>query len=751
MKKYLILLCYAISLPALSQGFEGIGSWQDHLPHKRSIAITNFNNTIYVATTNSIFRFNSSNQSTTRYTKVSGLSDLEVSAMNSNGEVIIVGYKNGNIDIINNGIINVPDIKNEPIIGEKKINNITFKGDFAYLSCSFGVVELNLLNLEVSNTFFLNSNNNLGVNNTVFFNDSVFAATEVGLYGAYENANLSDFHNWSMILDSALPISSLGVDETTLYLTSNDTLYACLEKGLTPIYTINPTSSTLKNKSGKLFLLLPGEVYSISGGVINSEYLNPSIDWVTDITLTGDTAWFSDLALGLVKNHESTWDNFYPSGPRTSNSFSLAVDENTIWIASGGIDGWNNASLNQGVYWTKGLAWNYLSSSYIGAKDIVNVVINPTNYNEVFLSTWNDGIIQLNWSEENQWFTKTNTFNQENTMGHLATLNPDSGDVTSGWIRVKSIAFDSDGNLWGANSQVNNALFVRRSNGEWDSYNLQSVNTNDTHLGNLLIDNYNQKWIAVPGGIGLVVWQNGESKILNSALGNGALASNSIYSLSNDLNGEVWVGTNNGVSVFYNPENIFSNNNFDSQKILVEVDGYFEYLLSDQTVTAIAVDGANRKWLGTDGSGVYLVSEDGTDLIYHFTEINSPLFSNQINDIAVRKESGEVFISTSKGVLSFVSGAIQGFDMHQNVTVYPNPVRPEHLGVVAVKGLVRNANVKITDVNGRLIYSTVALGGQAIWDGKNKFGKRVPTGVYLVFSTNLEGTESNVAKFLYIH
>ena len=278
--------------------------------------------------------------------------------------------------------------------------------------------------------------------------------------------------------------------------------------------------------------------------------------------------------------------------------------------------------------------------------------------------------------------------------------------------------------------------------------------------GYLFIDNIGQKWVVVPSGVGLVVYndnntiedvQDDQDRILNSALGSGNLPSTSVYSLAKDRDGEIWVGTNKGVAVFYNPENVFTGNDFDAQQILVTVDGYVEYLLANETVTAIAIDGANRKWLGTQNAGIFLVSPDGTEQIHHFTEENSPLFSNTITDIAINNQTGEVYIGTSKGLISYISDATQGYESHQNVTVYPNPVRPDFNGIIAIKGLVEDADIKITDLNGTLVLETTALGGQAVWDGKNGYGERVQTGVYLVFSSNSFGTETNVAKILFIH
>ena len=311
--------------------------------------------------------------------------------------------------------------------------------------------------------------------------------------------------------------------------------------------------------------------------------------------------------------------------------------------------------------------------------------------------------------------------------------------------------FDQDGNLWGANSQVQNPLFVRRNDGSWDSYSIENVNTNNFHLGDLIIDNENQKWFIVGSSQGVVVWRDGQSKLLTNIPGSGNLPSNTVSCLASDLNGDVWVGTNQGVAVFYSPENIFSSNNYDSEQILIEVGDYVEYLLGSEAVTSIAVDPANRKWLGTETDGVYLVSENGDKIINHFNVNNSPIFSNKIIDIEIDNESGEVFISTGKGVISYKGFATTPKENHQNVLVYPNPVEPNYNGLIGIKGLVQNANFKITDINGNLVFSSKANGGQGVWDGTNSYGERVGSGVYLIFSTNALGTETNVAKILFIN
>tara|TARA_B100001059_G_C17559277_1_gene439204 strand:- start:52 stop:732 length:681 start_codon:yes stop_codon:yes gene_type:complete len=224
-----------------------------------------------------------------------------------------------------------------------------------------------------------------------------------------------------------------------------------------------------------------------------------------------------------------------------------------------------------------------------------------------------------------------------------------------------------------------------------------------------------------------------------------------IYCIANDLDGEIWIGSNNGISVFYNPEAVFSGYDFDAQQILITEGQYGQYLLSEEKVNCITIDGANRKWVGTEKSGVFLFSEDGVQEIHHFTKDNSPLFSDNITDIAINHENGEVFIGTAKGLISYRSDATEGVVIQSNTKVFPNPVKETYNGPIAISGLASNVNVKITDASGNLVFETTANGGQAIWNGLNKNGERASTGVYLVFSTDLYGEQKVVSKILFIH
>ncbi|MBK7030982.1 MAG: T9SS type A sorting domain-containing protein [Bacteroidales bacterium] len=277
-------------------------------------------------------------------------------------------------------------------------------------------------------------------------------------------------------------------------------------------------------------------------------------------------------------------------------------------------------------------------------------------------------------------------------------------------------------------------------------------------VGAVTIDHSNQKWMQVRD-LSLIVFNDNNTldnaaddqvRKLTNAPGNGDLPGNGIASLAVDMDGQLWIGSDQGVAVIYSPENVFEGGNYDAQIIQVEEEGFLHPLLETEAVTAIAINGNNEKWLGTDKSGVFLMSADGSKEIYHFTAENSPLLSNSITGIKVASD-GEVFFGTANGIVSYKDASQPPAAELDSVYVYPNPVRENYTGPIAITNLVSESNVKITDMGGNLVWETMAEGGRVVWDGKDLDGDRVRTGVYIVFITNADGSKKSVAKILFIN
>ena len=761
-KNLFFILMFLIAFDSYGQNVQ-IGQWRDYLPYNKAISLAKMNNKVYVATENNLFYLDLKDEILNRLSTTSGLSDVGVAAMAKDPQknTLVVAYNSTKIDIIeDNSIYSLLDVEKENVVGGKSINNITFNNNNAYLSCSFGIIELNTEKKEIANTFYLNANGNLGVNDLCFNEDSIYAATNIGLFKACVNDNLLDYQSWQHLI-ADIPINSLEVAHQKIYFLSEslEDIYCYSSPN---IYVAATTKNLrfLKAESDRLFVGAQSNLIEIMpDNTLNTIKESSYLYEVSDIIIDGNLYWLSDGIRSLVRINENlTLKDYQPAGPLTNRAFSTLITQNKVLVSTGGISvQWNNNNTYQGFHWSDGYNWfNLPYTSLGGARDITNMAEAPNG--KLYLGTWNNGLLELEYDEGLGNYTLLKEHNFETSDGNLQTISSDTSDSNFGWLRVKDVVVDDEGLVWITNSLVNKGLAFMNANGQWQSYDITAYNTQNSHLGDLLIDNQGKKWFFIANGGGMIVYDdNGTpentnddyNKHLNSSAGQGNLPSNTVYSLALDNDGEVWVGTNKGVAVFYDTDEVF-NFNGDAQQVLIEDDGYIEPIIANESVTTIAIDGANRKWFGTKNSGVFVYSADGNQQMEHFTKENSPLLSNTINHISIDNISGEVFISTDKGLISYKGEATSGEKQHRNVLVYPNPVKENYNGPIAIKNVVENANIKITDIRGNLIKTTTAFGGQAIWDGRNKYGKRANTGVYLVFSTSPAGLETNVAKILLI-
>lgn len=761
----------------------GIGEWRDHLPYNSTLSVTGGNGKIYCASPFSIFYFNKNDNTLNRMTRITGLSDIGIARIgyNDDNKTLVVAYKNTNLDLVEeNTIVNMPDILNSTAVTpeEKSINNLMFIGDLAYLSCGFGVVVVNIKKKEVVETWYIGPNGDhlqvfdLTVNDTAFI-----AATEHGIYFANtNNPNLAYFGSWSK--DLSVP----DVDAKYSFITySSGIIYASKYSSAWGADTVMVHYDSQWHNHSELFpnddiygiKKFDNDVYIIYTYYIKAfdENLNEvKLVWSyfgaspqpRDVFLENGGLWIADNVNGLVReNNGNDYTLMIPNGPKSSDVYSLSMEGENLWVVPGGRDlSWNNiwkrASASS---FTEG-EWNTVDRFSNGAQvldsvhDLLCVAVNPTNPQQVFAGSWSRGLAQFTNNAYDTFYTPENSSLEYKLNQGAPTC------------KVGGLAFDGSGNLWVSNSGANNILSVRINDGsalgDWRSFYLGSLSTGKD-IGDLIIDAYDQKWIMWRSDHSLIVFNDNNTpndpsddqvKHLSSALNNGAIPGTKVLSIASDNDGEVWVGTDEGIAVFYSPENVFAQYNYDAQRILIprnDGTGLADILLEFESVTAIAIDGANNKWIGTDRSGVYKFSPDGLTELHNFTSENSPLFSNNITSIAINHKSGEVFFGTALGVISYKSTATEGGVTNTGVFAYPNPVRPEYSGPVAIKGLVNNAIVKITNITGSLVYSARAEGGQAIWNGTNFSGSRAQSGVYLVFITNGDGSETMVTKILLIN
>ncbi|MDA3953776.1 MAG: T9SS type A sorting domain-containing protein [Bacteroidales bacterium] len=763
MNKKLLILVIIISLNIRFTSAQiGVGEWRDHLPFVYSIAVTQSPSKVYVASENGVFSYSKKNQNIEKLTKVNILSDVGVSsiAYSDENSVLAVGYSNGNLDLVfDNEVFNLSDIKREMISGSKSINHILFIDEYAYLSCGFGIVVINVQKREVKDTYYIgNFGGLLQVNQLVLSNNYLYAATNEGVFIAdYTNYNLADYSNWQII--TAIPnytskFNAIYVDDNNNLLVnqsndlSNDILFAYSEGAWMSLNSDYSTIREIKNENSAIQIVSNRNILSYSTDFVFIDSISqidiPKLD-PFDVVFSDNTYWIADKGKGLVKFTAGSFESITPNAPYLPESFSIDIDNNRVLVTAGSLTpSWGNSFFTGAAFSFRNERWESMFN--FNAFDYVSVKIDPYNTEHFYAGSWGGGLVEYLNNE------LVETYKVENST--LRSIIPGSN-----YYRIGGLDFDSDNNLWITNSDVENPISVKKSNdGDWLSFNFEEKISN-IRIGKIIVTQNDNKWVVLPSGNGLFVFDNNQTiddinddlfKKISIVDENGKIISNNVYSIAEDLDGDIWVGIDQGIVVYYNSENVFEDSDFHAQRIVITIGEATDFLLKTETITAIAVDGANRKWIGTNSSGVYLVSEDGIKEINHFTEENSPLLSNKIKDVGINHETGEVFIATDKGLISYRGTATMGSDEFRDVYVYPNPVRENYYGDITVRGLVSDVNVKITDISGNIVYETTADGGQATWNGKNFSGKRVSTGVYLVFCSNEDGSKTYITKLLFI-
>ena len=752
-----------------------IGQWRAHLPYSNGMNVEIAGSDIYCLTQGGLFKYSLADNSTKSITRIDGLSDVVINTIKYIPEksTLVIGYENGNIDLVENNVIyNIADIYRKPITGNKSINSVNYVEGIVYLSCGFGIVVLDVERKEIKDTYFIGPG---GIYMNVFDicadQTFLYAATGEGIYKAQKNdPNLVNYANWSKITsinNSSKHFGNIVFFDSNLFAlykddANKDTLYKYDGSFWAPFDTSLKTIKNLVVSQNKLIAVEKNYIKTYDPGTMAQTTYNTFFTQPRDGEFSSDGSfWVADNNLGLVwkKSGTGNFEYFHPNGPSKTNAIGVAASGNQVWVVPGGKNpSWGNLWNAGEVYRFKDQQWTNINSAIISelnrAPDICDVTVNPKNANQVFLASYGGGVFELNNGNFVAKYTEDNSTLQNIFPGDL-------------YLRVGGLTMDEDQNLWvtvcgdNANNNVKDLINVRQSNGNWKGFSVKN-DMSANLVGKIIAGKDGTKWCILVKGRGLFAFnENGtiddesddQKKYVSVVDENGDIITNEIFSIAEDKDGLIWVGTNKGVVFYYNPEEVFTNSNFYAQQIKIpnENPGQANYLLEAESVTAIAVDGSNRKWFGTENGGVLLMSADGTQEILHFTKENSPLLSNAIIAITIDHVSGEVFISTDKGLVSYRSTSTEGQDYFHDVYAFPNPVRPGYEGLIAIKGLVSDAHVKITDIAGNLVYSTQAEGGQAIWDGKNFSGEKVQTGIYLVFCSNDDGTKKHVTKIMFIN
>ena len=757
------LIFYLLFLLFIQSGFaQEKQLWQGYYSFNEIKGLTESSNTVFAASENALFSKNLDTNIITTKNTIDGLSGQTISAIYHSNKLnkTIVGHVNGLLIIIDEAdgkITNVVDIISKQLPTEiKKINHFMEYGDIVYVSCDFGIVQFNLKTMLFGDTYYIGDNGaEIKVMQTTLFDGFIYAATNNGIRKAtITNENLNDFKQWTTILLGNW--SSVTTFASNLYaINSTGNLYKFIVSSNTFNTYTQLSKPIIDSRATATFFIITttSNIYIYNDQMVLARQIDasqiPEINATFSCaTVIGNSIFIGTKENGMLSTSLSLGGNFEnstPSGPLRNNVFAIQSLNNTLWAVYGFFAGnYNPYPLDSyGISKFTDKGWlNIPYQKLFGAKDLSNIAINPLNNDEVYISSFYSGLLKVVKDVPTQLLTPQST--GPNGLENIEIPNNPND------IRVNNPVFDKAGNLWTTNSLVKKALKVLRSNGQWQSYSLASVLPELTSFGGLVIDKNNIKWIASRRGVIGFDEKGGILKVITEGSETGNLPSRDVRSIAIDNRNQLWIGTNKGLRVLPNVNSYQTEGQLTTNPIIIVDDNLPQELLYEQFITDIAVDGANNKWIGTADSGLFLLSPNGQETKYHFTINNSPLPSNIINDIDINSITGEVFIATSKGLVSFKGTATAASEDLSNVYVYPNPVRPDYQGTVKITGLLDKAIIKITDIAGNLVYENTAEGGTIEWDTTAFGDYKVASGVYMIFISAQDGVETKVKKVMII-
>ena len=751
----LIMVTLATSIASLSTAQnQAIGEWDEYLSFGNATAVTGDGETVYFGNEVGYTKINP-DRSIEFFSTPDGLNDVDITAMafSTDYDVLIIGYNSGNIDLVyNDEIILINDIEiNNNIITGKNINDLFVDGSLLYISAGFGFA---VLDLE-SGLFPVSLNTSFSVNQSTVLNDRLFISTDNGVYSyVRSNGNQADLNNWDF-LDEEINISgfyeSKGVasfnnelyvdvnDELIVYDGVNSEIIIEAESGFTANYVYSGSTgvfySRMCNQNGQSDNCT-SQVFSVDN---NRIILNAGSDCIgrntsvyqspEGITWYGDRFDFYRVADGLGTSCQRIEVN----RPRTTLINNINLIDSALWVTAGGVDDtYTYKTATQGTYVLADGQWDFINENTysplkeFNVRDHYETLQHPDG--RIFISTARGGLLEYDpMADEIQVWDRTTSI-----------ISGAVGDESH--ERILGMQLDENGDLWMTNFLAQRPIVVYRSDGSWDSF---TTSNSTTRLHTMVLDDFGNLWMADAASSNGIVVYNIESRRFRSIRETSeGLPSNRVISITKDREGAIWVGTDAGIAIFNCGQDPVGDTDCNGLRPRITQDGFLAFLLRDQFSNTIAVDAANRKWIGTN-NGVFVVSEDGTEQIEQYTTRNSPLISDGIIDIEIDDNSGQVYIGTEKGIMSIRGAAVTGGRTHSaEALVYPNPVPPDYSGLIAIRGLAEESAVKIVDTQGRLVFETRSLGGQAVWDGRDFSGREVQSGVYYVLGSTTRGFDS---------
>ena len=766
----LILFIFGLITSVSAQTETEYGSmeqWKLHPAYSNVEVITTSATDVYALSEGALFSVNKEDESISYYSKLDGLSsaDIQYIAFNRTVNKLVIIYRNGMIDVVANGKITaLSDLYIKRETTEMSINNITLYGQYAYLSTSFGIIVVDVKKNEIKDTYYIGPEaSDIFIKDIAICSDSLYAVTDSVLYKGALKDNLIDYHLWK---NCKLPKKEnlqalVALDQ--LYALQDSTLYVYSKGSWVPLNT-GKYRWVRENSNQLLGGTYANQLVSIQPNG-KETFLTDEYE-VKDAVYEDGEYWLSAGWNGVVRYSDGSFQNFSPNGPFTNLPYRIQYAGGRIMMTQGGR--WSTQFLRPGHvmwYYEPSSEWRVISNNNTAQHintfiyDIMNYAVDPNDDTHFFATTYGNGVVEFkDWEA-------VRLYNENNSTLRSAV----NDDTKQKYVRTDGALYDAHGNLWVLNTgDRGTPINILSPDGVWHQLPLR-VNGQSVTLttpGPLVADTKypNSKWFMDCRSNPAVYVIDDNGTPFNSSDDhvmkrttfvdqNGtAFTPVNFYTMAQDQDGLLWVGTNAGLFMIESVEKFLESN--ACQRVIISREdgtGLADYLLADEQINCIAVDGGNRKWIGTATSGLYLMSADGLETIYHFTTDNSPIPSNQVISLAIHSITGDVYIGTANGLASFRSDASEPDETYDYVYAYPNPVRPNYEGVITIARLMDHSYVNIIDAGGNLVCKTRSNGGIAVWDGKDLHGNRVASGIYTVLCNSVEGGEHKVTKILILH
>ena len=767
-----IILTIILSLYSLLMQAQGtIGSWRSHMAYHNATQCVAVEGKVYVVSDGSLYSYTPNDEWVECYNKTNLLSDQGIryiAADEQSGTLVII-YNNANIDLIrpDGTVMNITDYAAKTTL-DPMVNDIRIVKGNAYLATNFGLTVLNIERGEFTNTYTLGK----VTHSCIEFGGYIYAATADGIFCGNLEDNLLDTKNWVQI--NAIPYAQIEIlGNELLALKDKESVYRInIVNGQSTLLCKGPISF-MQNIEGRLFLgnKTNAYVYSSLTNVQELVFDEP----VNSITFDAKIYWCANGSQGL---NGYTYDKdkkhmVHAVGPIIPNSpirnhcqYLHFVGDERLLVAGGCLNYFDETFFDGTLMMYEGGTWTSFQEEGIAQqtgvyyKNMTSIVQDPKDENHHYASSFGQGIYEF------RDFKLVAHYNHKNSLLESVSSKPDK--LTS--IRVSRLLYDKRGNLWITNAdgaeRVESPLKIMRPDGSMINLYYKELEKLPT-VTEVLFDSHDRVWVVsmrydvrlfcIDLNGTLENTADDRIKTFNEKFIDQDGQAAEVYyinDIAEDMNGNLWVLTDGGPYVLYNTERVFDDNYHFTKIKVPRNDGtnYADYLLDGVYTTCMVVDAANRKWIGTLNNGLYLIAEDGLETICHYTADNSALPSNTIESLALHPITGELYIGTDKGLVSYVSDARQAEERYEEekVYAYPNPVYPDYEGLITIVGLKANSNVKIINTAGSLIAEGTSLGGSFTWDGKTAYGARVSTGIYYVLGSDDEGNEGIVTKVLFV-